>query len=152
MREVSCSPRSLLRRRIPLVVLVAPLPGEIHMLGATLGAESTWQAGWETHVRFPSTEEALQNIVATDWFDAIDLSLSPAMQRAHRIEQMEGIIFRVRQASRNPALVVVAGGRAFVDRVASSADVGADGVHDSAAGTADAIVLAHEAQPGPQHG
>jgi hypothetical protein len=48
---------------------------------------------------------------------------------------------------RNPALVVVAGGRAFVDRLATSSDVGADGTHDSAAGTADAIALAHEAQP-----
>lgn len=123
----------------PLVVLVAPLPGEIHMLGATLGAEATWQSGWETHVRFPSTDEALRNIVATDWFDAIDLSLSPAFQRDHRIQHMEQIIHTVRQASRNPALVVVAGGRAFFDRLASSGDVGADAIHASAADVVETI-------------
>jgi len=123
----------------PLVVLVAPLPGEIHLLGATLGAEATWQAGWETELRFPSTEEALRKIVATNWFDAVDLSLSPASQREHRIPNMEKIIATVRQASQNPALVVVAGGRAFYDRLATSSDVGADASHASAAQVTQAI-------------
>jgi len=126
----------------PLVVLVAPLPGEIHLLGATLGAEAVWKAGWETHVRFPSTEEALKKIVATNWFDAIDLSLSPSMQREHRLAGMEQMIASVRRASRNPALIVVAGGRAFYDRLASNADVGADAVHRSATELASAVAHA----------
>ncbi|WP_373064681.1 BLUF domain-containing protein [Gemmatimonas sp.] len=117
----------------PLVVLVAPLPGEIHMLGATLDAEALWQAGHDTRVRFPSTERALERIVATKWFDAIDLSLSPAFSREHRIERMRHIVDSVRRASKNPALVVITGGRAFYDRTASSDDVHAHTSSTSAA-------------------
>jgi hypothetical protein len=116
----------------PLVVLVAPLPGEIHMLGATLDAEALWQAGHDARVRFPSTEQALEQIVATNWFDAVDLSLSPAFTREHRIERMGHIIDSVRRASKNPALVVIAGGRAFYDRTASRADVHSDAISTSA--------------------
>lgn len=143
--RIQTSMRVLMADRIPdvasepLVVLVAPLPGEIHLLGATLGAEATWQAGWETDLRFPSTEEALKRIVATNWFDAVDLSLSPAAQREHRIGNMEKIIQTVRRASQNPDLVVVAGGRAFYDRLATSSDVGADASHASASQVTRAI-------------
>ncbi len=126
----------------PLVVLVAPLPGEIHMLGATLDAEALWQAGHDTRVRFPSTEQALERIVATNWFDAVDLSLSPAFTREHRIERMSHIIDSVRRASKNPALVVIAGGRAFYDRTASSADVHSDGSSTSATHLSDDIARA----------
>jgi hypothetical protein len=126
----------------PLVVLVAPLPGEIHMLGATLDAEALWHAGHDTRVRFPSTEQALERIVATNWFDAVDLSLSPAFTREHRIDRMSHIIDSVRRASKNPALVVIAGGRAFYDRTASSADVHADGSSTSAAHLSDDITRA----------
>lgn len=126
----------------PLVVLVAPLPGEIHMLGATLDAESLWLAGHDTRVRFPSTEQALQQIVATNWFDAVDLSLSPAFLREHRITRMSQIVDTVRRASKNPSLVIVAGGRAFYDRTASSADVHSDGCSTSAAHLSDDIARA----------
>jgi len=126
----------------PLVVLVAPLPGEIHMLGATLDAEALWQAGHDTHVRFPSTAQALERIVATNWFDAIDLSISPAFSREHRIDRMRHIIDSVRRASKNPALVVIAGGRAFYDRIASSADVHADVSCTSAAHLCEDIARA----------
>ncbi len=127
----------------PLVVLVAPLPGEIHMLGATLDAEVLWQAGHDTRVRFPSTEQALERIVASNWFDVIDLSLSPAFTREHRIDRMSHIIDSVRRASKNPALVVIAGGRAFYDRTASSADVQADVSSTSAAHLPADLARAH---------
>lgn len=130
----------------PLIVLVAPLPGEIHMLGATLDAEALWQAGHDTRVRFPSTEQALEHIVATNWFDAVDLSLSPAFTREHRIDRMSHVIDSVRRASKNPALVVIAGGRAFYDRTASSADVHSDGSSTSAAHLSDDIARARSEQ------
>lgn len=151
--RIQTSMRVLMADRIPeaandpLVVLVAPLPGEIHLLGATLGAEATWQAGWDTDLRFPSSEEALKRIVATNWFDAIDLSLSPASQREHRIRNMEKIIQTVRRASKNPDLVVVAGGRAFYDRLATSSDVGADASHASASQVTQAIEQARRRGP-----
>ena len=145
MREVSI-PTAPQIPADPLVVLVAPLPGEIHLLGASLGAEAIWQAGWETHVRFPQTEDALQKIVAADWFDVVDLSLSPAFTREHRLGQMEQIVSVVRQASRNPALIIVAGGRAFFDRTASSDDVGADASHATSAAVVESIEQARQQQ------
>ncbi len=116
----------------PLVVLVAPLPGEIHMLGASLDAEALWQAGHDTRIRFPATEQALRQIVAASWYDAIDLSLSPAFTREHRLDRMGHIIDSVRTASKNPSLVVVVGGRAFHDHTASSQDVHSDACCTSA--------------------
>jgi len=123
----------------PLVVLVAPVPGELHLLGASLGAEAIWRAGWETQVRFPKSSEALQKIVATNWFDAVDLTLSAALPREHRVPDMEQIIASVRSASKNPDLVVVTGGRAFYERRTMSADVGADASHCSATNVVEAI-------------
>lgn len=123
----------------PLVVLVAPLPGEIHMLGATLDGDATWRGGWDTHVEFPSTDEALRKIVSSNWFDAVALSLSPALLREHRVEGMKQIISSVRKASRNPSLVVVAGGRAFFEKRVNSTDVGADADHMSCNDLVEAI-------------
>lgn len=110
----------------PLIILVAPLPGEIHMLGATLDAEALWQAGHDARIRFPSTEQALRQLVANDWYDAIDLSLSAAFTREHRLERMGQIIASVRRHSKNPALIVIVGGRAFHDHMAASHNVHGD--------------------------
>jgi hypothetical protein len=110
----------------PLIILVAPLPGEIHMLSASLDAEALWRAGHDARIRFPSTEQALRQLVANDWYDAIDLSLSAAFTREHRLERMSQIIASVRRHSKNPALVVIVGGRAFHDHTAASHNVHGD--------------------------
>ncbi|MBV9656127.1 MAG: hypothetical protein JOZ42_16345, partial [Acetobacteraceae bacterium] len=58
--------------------------------------------------------------------DALDLSLSAAFGREHWLPRITDTIARARRASRNPALVVVVGGRAFTEGdagVRSGADV-----------------------------
>jgi hypothetical protein len=107
--------------------LVVPLPGEPHMLGAALDAESLWPAGWLPQSEYPETDAALQSIVAARHFDVLCVSLSPSFRRSHRLERLAQTIVRARAVSRNPNLVVVVSGRAFHDDRAAARRVGADG-------------------------
>lgn len=108
------------------VVLIAPQPGEVHLLGAALDAEVMWRAGWDVHPEFPATDEALQALVSDTWFDALDLSLSAAFRREHWLPRMSETIVKVRGASRNPKLIVSAGGRLFSESNGRRVQVGAD--------------------------
>jgi methanogenic corrinoid protein MtbC1 len=113
-------------------VLVAPLPGEVHALGACLDAELLWQAGWDTHREFPETDAALQTLLAGTWFDVLDLSLSTALACTERLPSMAETIAGARAASLNPSLTVLVGGRAFFEQCEASAQVGADASATSA--------------------
>lgn len=144
---------------LPPVVLVAPQPGEAHMLGAALDAEMLWHAGWNPRVDFPSSSRALDALVANTWIDALDLSLSTSFQRDHRLAQVEQTISSARLASLNPDMVVVVSGRIFSecpeagDRAASGRHLGADATFGSASQAESAILQAlrvrRHAQPLP---
>jgi hypothetical protein len=96
------------------------------MLGAQLDAELLWQAGWDTHREFPATDHELHVVLSQTWFDVLDLSLSPALQRRDWLSSMAETISGARAASLNPALTVLVGGRVFFDHRELSASVGAD--------------------------
>lgn len=120
----------------PPRVLVAPAPGEAHMLTAALEAEILWQAGWATEADFPATDAALQAMVARRWFDVLALSLSPAFRREDSLHPLARSIAAARRASCNPGMIVIVGGRAFFDQAAVAAGVGADAASASAADVA----------------
>jgi hypothetical protein len=107
-------------------VLIAPEPGEMHRLGAALDSEVLWSAGWTPSCAFPADDTSLQEIVSTTWFDALDVSLSAAVERAYWLPRLKKTIADARHASRNPALLVIVGGRIFVEHKTSGAEVGAD--------------------------
>jgi methanogenic corrinoid protein MtbC1 len=113
------------RRKLP-VVLIAPEPGELHRLGAALDSTILRDAGWTPHTEFPSDSNALDDILSAQWFDVLDLSLSTAFRRDQSLPQLTRTIADARRASRNPALVVVVGGRVFVEEKEAGASVGAD--------------------------
>lgn len=71
----------------PCVALPAPQPGEGHVLAT-----------------------ALQALLAERRVNLLDLSLSAAFRREHRIERMATTVARARRASLNPNLVVVVSG------------------------------------------
>jgi hypothetical protein len=127
---------------IPPVVLVAPQPGEPHTLSAALDSEALWQAGWNPQNEYPATDDALQQLVADRWFDALDLSLSPAFKREHGLPRTAEIIAHARSASRNPALIVVVGGRMFHEHQDAGIRVGADAGSPSAAQVGPLILQA----------
>jgi methanogenic corrinoid protein MtbC1 len=116
----------------PRNVLIVPQPGEPHMLCAALDSELLWQAGWNTHCEFPASDKALQDLVATNRFDALDLSLSPSLRRGHWLPRVAETISKVCRASRNPGIVIVVGGRMFEDRPEAAAQVGADAARTTA--------------------
>ncbi|MCG6204138.1 photosynthesis regulator [Rhodopseudomonas sp. HC1] len=108
------------------LVMIAPQPGEPHMLCSAMNFEILDRAGWNTRCEFPSTDRALQNLLANDWFDAIDLALSPSFKRDHWMPRIAETISGLRQASRNPSLLVVTSGRLFAERGEARFAVGAD--------------------------
>lgn len=106
--------------------LFAPQPGEPHMLDATTNAEVMWQAGWNTRVEFPATDEALQHLVADTWFDSLDLSMSPSFCREDWCERLKTTIAAARRASKNPSIAIVISGRLAFEDGSTAARVGAN--------------------------
>jgi methanogenic corrinoid protein MtbC1 len=113
-------------------VLVVPQPGEPHLFCAALNAELLRQAGWNTHSEFPASDHALKDLVSNGWYDAIDLSLSPALRREHWLPRITETLRLVRRASRNPAITIVVSGRVFAERPEIGEQVGADAACESA--------------------
>jgi len=113
-------------------VLVVPQPGEPHLFCAALNAEVLRQAGWNTHCEFPDSDPALKDLVAGGWYDAIDLSLSPALRREHWLPRMTETLRLIRRTSRNPAITIVVSGRVFAERPEIGEQIGADGACESA--------------------
>lgn len=123
-------------------ILVAPLPGEPHMLCASLDADTMWRAGWHPQVEFPTGPGDLRAMVADRWFDALDLSLSMAFRRDHWLPRMAQMIGELRSTSLNPRLVVVASGRVFGERPDVASGVGADAACGSASDIDSTVVRA----------
>ena len=121
---------SVVPRPIPVSrlrsVLVAPMPGECHSLSAMLDAELLWQAGWEMRCELPDSTAALCHLLAGQWFDVLDLTLSTAFERDHWLARLAQTIACARAASRNPTLRVVVGGRVFFEDAFRHVEVGAD--------------------------
>jgi hypothetical protein len=113
-------------------VLVIPQPGEKHLIGAALDAEVLCRDGFEPTCEFPVSNEALNKIVCKQWFDAIDVSLSSAFMREESLPRMARTIASAREASLNPDIIVVVGGRIFYEHGAVASTVGADEAHMSA--------------------
>ena len=107
-------------------VLIVPQPGELHLLSAVLDSELLHQRGWAPQSAFPTSNAALQDMVSNTWFDALDLTLSTAFTRDHWMPRVAETIAMVRKASRNPALVVIVGGRGFVESNHKGLGVGAN--------------------------
>ena len=121
-------------------VLIVPQPGEMHLLSAVLDAESLHQRGWAPHVEFPASNTQLQKMVSNTWFDALDLTLSTAFTRDHWMPRVAETIAHVRKASRNPALVIIVGGRGFIESTQTGRKVGADYSSQTASDVAPLIL------------
>ena len=121
-------------------VLVVPQPGEIHLLGAMLDTESLYQHGWQPQAEFPSSDNALEEMVSNTWFDALDLTLSTAFRREHWLPRVAKTIACVRAASRNPALVIIASGRVFTDTSGRFSQVSANAASSTASDVAPLIL------------
>jgi hypothetical protein len=110
---------------VPHAVLVAPTPHEPHLLGSAIAAEMFWRAGWDVYCEFPDSDAALNRLVHDHWFDVLDLSLSGAFTREHRLPALAASVRAAHAHSLNPALTVIVDGRVFHERPHAGAEVGA---------------------------
>jgi hypothetical protein len=128
-----------LRRHAP-AVLVAPMPGESHGLGATLDSEWLWLSGWPHAFEIAATDALLQRVLRRASFDLLDLSLSPCFERRDGAGLLRRRLSGFRAASCNPALRIRLSGRLFARQPWLAGLVGADAVSGTCHGL-DAALL-----------
>lgn len=103
-------------------VLLACVPGDQHSLGLFMVAEFFVRDGWEVHVGPPLTDEQLLADVRSEWYDVVGFSVSCDS----RLDHLKREIHRVRHASLNRDVVVLAGGRVFNEHPSLVERIGAD--------------------------
>ena len=103
--------------------LFSPAPGEQHGLGALIVEEFFRRDGWQTWSVPALDETELVGLVAGRAFDVVGLTVS--VER--HIAPLARSITATRRASRNPAVIVLVGGRVFTARPELARDIGADG-------------------------
>ncbi len=129
LRDLSESTgRSPVRSETTRSVLITGLPDEQHTLGLLIVAECFVRDGWTVNVGHPLIENSLVDTVRDDWYDVVGFSLA----LPERVMELRGMINRLRRASRNPHVVVLVGGKAFLDDQSLVSTVGADdGIGDA---------------------
>ncbi|MBI1391956.1 MAG: hypothetical protein GC152_04365 [Alphaproteobacteria bacterium] len=107
-------------------ILVTPLPGETRAINAVLDIGVLWRDGWRPRHYFPMREHELLAALSEKWFDVLDLVTSGVFGAPQDIVFLRGFIERARNASLNPNLQVVIGGRLFFENNFAGRAVGAD--------------------------
>ena len=107
-------------------VMIAPVPGELHQLVAALDSEWLFSKGWTPKSEFPVDDRALTDLLSTTWVDILDLSLSAAFRREELLPRLTSTVALARRASLNRNVVMVVGGRAFVEDKTVALGIGAD--------------------------
>ena len=110
-------------------IMLASAPGSQHILGLAMVSEFFRGDGWQVVVEISTTENALLNAVAHEWFDVIGLSVGLVEQ----LPNIPELIARLKKASRNPHTFVVLGGPALLDSANQAMSLGADGISVNAA-------------------
>lgn len=114
----AADPRALVDGRI----LLSATPGEQHTFGVLMLETMFRRAGWDT-VGLPLTDtDEICAMVGRRDFSVVGFSLS----RESALEDLAGLIARVRRASRNSSVVVMVGGRVFNEEPSLVRRVGAD--------------------------
>lgn len=104
-------------------VLLAASSGEQHTLGMFIVAEFFIRDGWGVRVGPPVADEELDSLVRDSWFDILGFSVACDT----RLGTLKRELTRLRRASRNPDLVILVGGRPFLNEPGLVTRLGADG-------------------------
>jgi methanogenic corrinoid protein MtbC1 len=116
-------PREAIVARVNRRAFFTVFPGDQHSFGVVMIEDFFRRAGWQTASAPTSTLDDIVNLVANDWLELIGLTVS---YEAH-IDALPDIIAALRNKSKNPALLVMVGGRIFTEQPGLAARVGADG-------------------------
>jgi hypothetical protein len=112
-------------------VMVAQMPGDLHIVGAILQADVLRSRGWTAMSRFPSKGQELLGEVARRRHDCLVLATSSVSPDGEGFERVRALVTALRAASLNPDLVIVVAGRAFTDSPGAFREVGADAAADT---------------------
>lgn len=104
--------------------LLIALPGETHLLGVRMVAKFLESTGWDVSIEENLAAEDNAQTVASEWIGVVGVSMSVAS----RVELAARTIAVVRQASLNPHIAVMAGGKALVENPQLAFQIGADAV------------------------
>lgn len=112
-------------------LLIAPVPGEPHFIGASLAYTMLSQAGRTVAYEFPQTDADLGRLLGSQPFSGLVLISSGVFSRLHRAERIHDTVELARRQAVKPLRIVLYG------RLAGCADaaartVGADGACCSA--------------------
>lgn len=102
--------------------LLLPVPGEQHSFGLGMVIEFFRRAGWDVWAGTPSGLDELVQIVRTEWFAVVGLSIGC---EAH-LPGLAATIHTLRRISRNRSVGIMVGGAVFLEHPEFVALVGAD--------------------------
>ncbi|MDE8348911.1 MAG: cobalamin-dependent protein [Acidocella sp.] len=103
-------------------ILLVPSPGEQHNFGLNVVVDTFREGGWMVRSGSALSRKKIMNFVKDEWFDVIGISVMA--DRA--LEGLPACIRAVRQASCNPHLFVLIGGRAIMNHTERTRFLGAD--------------------------
>jgi methylmalonyl-CoA mutase cobalamin-binding domain/chain len=103
-------------------VLLLPAPGEQHSFGLGMVADAFREGGWCVRSGPAVTRTQLLGLVRDEWFDVIGLSLTAE----RHVKGLPGCVRALRQASCNPDVFVMLGGRWVVEDIERARFLGAD--------------------------
>ncbi len=112
-------------------VIVAQMPGDLHIVGSILKADLLRSRGWDAAARFPSTPAELVRELRDIHADALVIVTSRVSASPDQLDRIAGLITEVRKTSFNRNIVIVVGGRVFSDMPGAWRSVDADAVSDT---------------------
>lgn len=108
--------------------MLLPVPGEQHSFGLSMLAHGFRRDGWNVLTPRADKSSDLEGLFGVVGVDMVGFSMAADMH----LSRLARCIDTVRKASRNPALIVMVGGAAFLSRPELSQRIGACGTAASA--------------------
>ncbi|MEM1132555.1 MAG: BLUF domain-containing protein [Pseudomonadota bacterium] len=90
-------------------LLIATLPGEPHIVGATMAAEKLIDAGRDVTLEFPTSHEALADMVARTDYGGVTLVTSSVFSRKHWVPRMQDSIAAIRNELASDSRIINCG-------------------------------------------
>lgn len=116
-------------------ILLMGAPGEQHTFGLAIVEQFMRKAGWHVASGLASSPEQIANLVGSQWFGVVGLTLS----RESHLDHLAASISAIRRASLNTSIGVMVGGPVFLKHPKFVRQVGADA---SAVDAPTAVLLA----------
>ena len=124
MREIAArSPADLPSLKVPRSALFSPMPGDHHNFGTLMIEEVFSRAGWQSEALVKPERRDLLDRLAHRPFDVVGLTLARDCPSA----ALANLVKAMRNASANPRIAVLVGGRMINENPGMVEEVGADG-------------------------